>query len=147
MNQKRKGYIFKSVVCQVGKGSVVLANFMSAWHRLESSERREPQLRNISKDLAVGHFLSNRWRRAQPTVGGAIPGLVVLCSIRTRLSSCGKEASKQRLPWSLYQILLSGSCSVWIPVLTSLDDEQWYGGVSQINPFSTACFGDGVSSQ
>jgi len=48
MNQKKKmereGYVLKGVVCQIGKGSVVFANFMSIRHRLESSERREPQL-------------------------------------------------------------------------------------------------------
>jgi len=32
-------------VCQGDKGSVVLASFMSAWHKLGSTERREPLMR------------------------------------------------------------------------------------------------------
>jgi hypothetical protein len=50
-------------------------------------------------------------RRAQPIVGGAISGLVVLGSI-------GKQAEKARgskpvsstPPWLLHQLLLSSSC-------------------------------------
>jgi hypothetical protein len=33
----------------------------------------------------------------------------------------------------LHQFLPPGSCPIWIPVLTSSDDEQWCVKVSQIN--------------
>ena len=53
-----------------------------------------------------------------------------LCGLLPCLNTC-----RVVLPWSLHQILPPGSCPVWVPVWTSFDDEQWYGSVSQINPF------------
>ena len=35
-------------LCQTAKGSVVLSNFVSTWHKLESSDRKEPQLRKMT---------------------------------------------------------------------------------------------------
>ena len=51
-------------------------------------------------------------------MGGAIPGLVVLGSIRKQAEQNEEQASKQHPPWPLHQLLLPGSC------LTSLGDEQ-----------------------
>jgi hypothetical protein len=46
------------------------------------------------------------------------------------------------LPW----LLPLGSCFVWVSVLNSFNDEQWYGSVSQINPFlPSSLLGHGVS--
>lgn len=58
---------------------------MPAWHRLESSQKKEPQLRKTPPwDTAVRHFfsISDWWGRAQPMVGVFIPWLVVLGFIR-----------------------------------------------------------------
>ena len=43
--------------------------------------------------------ISGQWDKAQPIVGGAIPGLLVLDSIRRQAEQArGKQASKQLLP-------------------------------------------------
>ena len=56
-------------------------------------------------------------------MGVVVPELV--------LGSIRKQA-KQALRYSTPSWLLpSGSCPVWVPVLTSFDDGQWYGGISQ----------------
>jgi hypothetical protein len=58
-------------------------------------------------------------------VDGAIPGLIVLGSIKKQA-----EQSKRRSkpvsstpPWPLHQSLPLASCPVGVPVLTSFDDE------------------------
>jgi hypothetical protein len=45
----------------------------------------------LPSDLAVIFSISDQWGRAQPLVGGTIPGLVVLGSIREQ----AEQASKQ----------------------------------------------------
>jgi hypothetical protein len=57
---------------------------MSTWHKLELSERREPQLgRCLLKIQLWGIFLIRDWReKAPPTVDGAIFEQVVLGSIK-----------------------------------------------------------------
>lgn len=42
-------------MCQVDRGLVVLASFLSTEHKLESLERRDPQLRKFFQ--SVGNFL------------------------------------------------------------------------------------------
>jgi hypothetical protein len=69
-------------------------------------------------------------------MGGAIPGLVVLDSIRNKVEQDRKNKPvSSTLPWLLHQLLPPSSCPVSVPVLTSFDDEQEYGSASQINPF------------
>lgn len=68
-----------------------LDSFMSTWEKLNSSERRKPELRNTSIRSAigkpVGHFLHYFLKgKVQPIMGGATCGQVVLGSIRSRLS-------------------------------------------------------------
>jgi hypothetical protein len=64
----------------------------------------------------------------RPLVGGTIPGLVVLGSIREQAEQGrGSKPVKNIPPWPLHQLLL--------PDLTSFGDEQQYGSVSRINPF------------
>lgn len=62
----------------------MLINLMSTWHKLESSGKRDPQLRQCLRyDLREGIFLSSdQWVRVQPIVGGVVPGLVDLTSLR-----------------------------------------------------------------
>ena len=68
---------------------------------------------------------------AQPIVGGAIPGLVVLGSIRNHA-----EQARGRKPHSsMASTSAPASWPAWIPVLTSSGDEQQCGSVSWINPF------------
>lgn len=81
-------------------------------------------------------------------VHGAIPELVVLGSIRKQVGHAteSKQATKcmyvhvhtqthKHTPWPLHQLMLLGSCLAWVPVLTSFSDKQWYGSLTQINPF------------
>ena len=60
-----------------------------------------------------------------PIVGGAIPELVDLGSIRKQdEQDMVRKSGSSTPPWSLHQFLPSGSCPTQIPVLTSFDDEQ-----------------------
>jgi hypothetical protein len=64
-------------------------------------------------------------------VGGAIPGLVVMGSIREQAEQArGSEPVSSTPPWPLHQLLPSSSCPVWVPVLISFGDEQQCGSVS-----------------
>ena len=62
-------------------------------------------------------------------MGGAIPGMVALGSIREQ----AEQASKQHLS-------PPGSCCFCVPALTASDDELLYGAVSAINPFFPKLF-------
>ena len=58
-------------------------------------------------------------------VGGAIPGLLVLSTLRkwaeqARESKVGSSSP----PRPLHQLLSLRACPVWVPVLTSFSDEQ-----------------------
>jgi hypothetical protein len=86
-------------------------------------------------DPAVRHF-SDQGERAQPIVAGAIPRLVVLGSIRKQAEQTrGSKLVSSIPPWPLHQLLPPSSCPVWVPLLTSFDDEQQCGSVSRINFF------------
>lgn len=43
------------------------------------------------------------------------------------------KAESSTPPWCLHQLLVSGSCAVWVSVL--LSEERWCGRASQINAF------------
>ena len=62
----------------------MLAGFVSTWYKLESSDRKEPQLKKCLYKIQLQGIFSiiDQKEKAQPIVGGAIPGLVVLGSIR-----------------------------------------------------------------
>jgi hypothetical protein len=58
--------------------------------------KREPQLRNASTKVIgrpIGYFLSYYCGRAQPTVSGTNPGLVVLGSIRKQAGQVREQAA------------------------------------------------------
>ena len=60
----------------------LLASFKSTWYKLESSQKKEAQLRKcLQKFQLYGSFLITDWW-GRTIVEGAIPGLVVLGSIR-----------------------------------------------------------------
>ena len=102
------------------------------WKDGNSSGKMPPPF-FIRSSCKVVFKISDWWGRVQPIVGGAIPELVVLASIRQAYEK--KPVSSTPL-WPLHQLLPLGSCPVWVPVQTSSsDDEQQCGSVSQINPF------------
>ena len=59
-------------------------DFMSTWHKLESSEKKEPQLSYCPYQIGLWanlwciFLIDNWWGRAHITVSGAVPGLLVL---------------------------------------------------------------------
>jgi hypothetical protein len=75
-------------------------------------------------------------------MSGAVPGLVVLGCIRKQ----AEQAIRSNLPLLLHHLLPPGPCSVWVPVLTSFNNEQQCGSMSQISSFlPNLFFGNGVS--
>ena len=107
---------------------------VSIWHKLELSQRKEPPLRKcLTAGSHGGIWLS---RVGGPVVGGAIPGLVVLASVRKQAEQAKRSKPVSSIPpWPLQQLLPPASCPIWIPVLTYFGDEQQCGGISWINPF------------
>jgi hypothetical protein len=66
-----------------------------------------------------------------PLVGGAIPGLVALDSIRKQAEQArGSKPVSNIPPWPLHQLLLPDLLEFQSPVLTSFGDEQQCGSVS-----------------
>ena len=60
-----------------------------------------------------------------PLVGGTIPGLIVLGSIRRQAEQVRRSKSVSNIPpWPLHQLLLLGSCPVSVSVLTFFGDER-----------------------
>lgn len=77
-------------------------------------------------------------------VGGAIPGLVAVGSIRKQAEVAMESKLVSRTtPQFLHQFLPSDSYPVRVPALVGFDEELLYGPVTEINPL----FGQGVSSQ
>jgi hypothetical protein len=60
----------------------VLADFVSTRHKLELSQRKEYQLKKCLHEIQLLGIFSTSGQGSGPIVGGAIPGLVVLGSIR-----------------------------------------------------------------
>lgn len=60
------------------------ASFLSSWHKIESSGKKETHLRKCPQQNGTwGIFLIHDWyRKVQLTVGGASLGLVVLDALR-----------------------------------------------------------------
>lgn len=100
-----KGCSYKvMIVCQF----VVALFCLSSWHKIVLCEGRKPQLSPLlDRALAkpIGHFLSDWCGRVQPTIGDVVPGLVVVCVIRSQMGNPVSSA----LPWSLHQLLPSSS--------------------------------------
>lgn len=57
---------------------------VSTWQKLESSEKKEPELRKFLHEIQLKDIfsVSDRGERAQACVGDVIPGLVVLGFMR-----------------------------------------------------------------
>jgi hypothetical protein len=71
-----------------------------------------------------------------PLVGGAIPGLGVLGSIRKQTEQARRSKPvKNILPYPMASASAPASWPAWVPVLTSFGDEEQCGSVSWINPF------------
>jgi hypothetical protein len=82
-------------------------------------------------------------------MGGAIPGLVVLGSIKRQTEQAiGNTSGSSIPPWLLHQFLPPVFCPVRVLVFISFYDEQGYGSVNQISPvLPSLLFGHGILSQ
>jgi hypothetical protein len=116
----------------------------STWHRLELSQRKELKLGKWLHEIQLWGIFSIIDQGGGAPVGGTIPGLVVLGSIKEhtdRFSAFwlrssvehAEQASKEHP--SMASASASASWPAWVPVLTSFSDEQHHGSVSWINPF------------
>jgi hypothetical protein len=94
---------------------------MSTGHKLNSSERREPQLRQCLHKIRLQSsllviFLVIDVRGAQPIVGGVIPKLVVLGGIRKKAEQATREqANRQHSSMAS----ASATASRFLPCLSS----------------------------
>lgn len=81
-------------------------------------------------------------------MGGAIPGLVVLCSTEKQAEQAlGKKPVSSPLPWPLYQLLLKGYCPDKVSALSIVHNELLHRTVSEINIFLSKwflAFGHGI---
>jgi CO dehydrogenase/acetyl-CoA synthase alpha subunit len=77
--------------------------------QLELSQRKELQWINASMRSSYGAFSQLVIKRGGPIVDGAIPGLVVLGSIREQAEQArGYKPVRNIPPWPLHQLLLPG---------------------------------------
>jgi hypothetical protein len=102
---------------------VVLANFVSSWHKLELSQRKELQLRKCFHEIQLQHVFSIsdqggktpcRWDHLSAGSLGFYK--------RAGWASRGKQASKEHPSMAIASA--PASWPVWVPVLTSFGDEQ-----------------------
>ena len=123
----------------------MLDSFMPTWHKLELSERREPQLRkHLHKIQLWGILLVINEGRSR----GSTPGLVVLGSIKKQAEEAMETKTVSSIPpWPLHQFPSPGSCPVWVLALTSFNDKQCCRSVSQKVLSSPSYFGYAVLSK
>lgn len=127
----------------------VLAWFMSIWHKLESLDRRGPQLRKCLNKIWLYAglqgilLISEWWGRMQSIVGNASPVLVILDSKRRQIEQSIENKTVGH-GGVLHGLSISFCLHVpdpaWIPCLTSFDDEHCCGKGSQKYPFLNKLF-------
>jgi hypothetical protein len=107
--------------------------YVSTWHRLGLSQRKELQL---GKCLHVIHLwgifsISDEGGKAPCGWDHLWSGSLGFYK-RAGWASQGKQASKEHP--SMASTSAPASQPAWVPVLTSFSDEQQFGSVSWINP-------------
>ena len=112
---------------------------MSTWHKLESSEKREYQLRKSLQKLRLqtslqGIFLiSDWWWRALPIVGGPTRGLVVLDFIGKQAKQSHGEGKSSKQQPSMASV--SAPASKFLPWVSSCPDFlQWWATTWKCKP-------------
>ena len=133
-------------VCQVNKGSIVLAVCLFVCFNLTQAGviiEKGASVGGVPPwDPAVGVFSQLVIKGERPLVGGTISGLAVLGPIweqaKQARASQGKQASKEHP--SMTSASAPAFCLAWVPILTSFSDEQQCGNVSWINLFYPTCF-------
>lgn len=117
-------------VAQEDSGDVLLAQFMSTWHKHESFWKRGPQLRKYSHSIGLWAsqrcvFLIDSWcASAQSSAGVATPGLVVLAAVRKQAEQAiGIKPVNSIPPWLLDQFLFG--VLPWLPSAMACYPEVW----------------------
>ena len=107
--------------------------YVSSWHKLELSQRKELQLRNCLHEIQLWGIFSISDQGGKAPCGWCHLWAGCLGFYkRAGWASQEKQASKEHP--SVASASAPASCPVWVPGLTSFDDKQQYGSVSQINP-------------
>jgi hypothetical protein len=112
----------------------VLASFVSTWHRLGLSQRKELQLgKCLYKIQLQGIFSISKQGGRSPCGWDHLWAGSLGFYKRAGWASQGKQASKEHP--SMASASAPASCPAWVPVPTSFGDEQQYESISWINPF------------
>jgi hypothetical protein len=93
---------------------------VSTWHKLELSQRKELQLGKCLHEIQLWGIFSISDQGGGPIVGGTIPELVVLSSIRKQPEQArGSKPVSNIPPWPLHQLLLSDQLEFqsWLPLV------------------------------
>jgi hypothetical protein len=70
-------------------------------------------------------LMSDGWKKAQPILGGYIPGMVVLGSRRKQAEQAMRSKPESSIsPWPLHQLLPPGFCPILVLVLTYFNGKQ-----------------------
>lgn len=92
--------------------------------------RRGVESCRTCRSKPVGHILSDWCGRAQPVVGGATPGLLILASIRKQT-----EQTTESKPVSSTSLLLLHHICLKVPALTFFNDGLRCGCMREVNTF------------
>jgi hypothetical protein len=111
-HQRKVFLIFKNLYS-------VLAGFVSTWHRLELSQRKELQLKKCLHEIQLWDIFSISDQEEGPLVGGTISRLVVLGSIRGQ----AEQARGSKPVTSLHGLCIS---SCYLTCLSSSSDILWW---------------------
>jgi hypothetical protein len=96
-------------------GSVCQLDTSWSYHRERNLLSGNASMRSSCKAFSQ---LVIKWGRAQPIVGSAILGLVILGSTRRQAKQArGSNPVSNIFPWPLHQLLPPSSCPVWVPDL------------------------------
>lgn len=118
-------------VAQEDSGGVLLAHFMSTWHKNKSFWKRGPQLRKYSHSIGLWAsprciFLIGSWcTNAQSSVSVATPRLVVLGAIRKQSEQPIGIKPVNSIPSWLPDQFLFGVLP-WVPSVIACYPEVWY---------------------
>ena len=112
MNKKGKVMVNRSQMSWL-----VFTSLAQAWIIWAEGSSREkcPNQIGLWASLWDIVLISDWWGRAQPFVGGAIPGLVVLGVVRNHSEQTVRSKPVSNTPpWPLHQLLPPSSCPVWV---------------------------------
>lgn len=129
--------------------SIVLASFMTSWHKLKSFWKKEPQLRKCSHHMGYIFLIDNWYGSGQPTVGGATPELGVLGCLRRQAEWVIRSKPVSSTPlWDPSTSVTASGFLPWVSALPFLSKECDPRVVKGIKPSPLQVdFGHGILPQ